>query len=122
MGLSRLAVPAPAGKVAVSAGWHLAHSTERCLPVSGKAPPSCEKRVELQRGKLLSVPHSRPMPAVGPRCHELRVVDEGVTWRIIYRIDPDAIVIAEVFAKKTAQTPAAVLEACRKRLKEYDDA
>jgi phage-related protein len=77
---------------------------------------------ELQRGRLLSMPHSRPMPAVGPRCHELRVVDGGVTWRIVYRVDPDAIVIAEVFAKKTAQTPAAVLEACRRRLKEYDDA
>jgi len=77
---------------------------------------------ELQRGKTLSMPSSRPMPAVGPRCHELRVVDEGVTWRIVYRIDPDAIVIAEVFAKKTAHTPAAVLEACRRRLKEYDDA
>lgn len=77
---------------------------------------------ELQRGRLLSMRHSRPMPAVGPRCHELRVVDGGVTWRIVYRVDPDAIVIAEVFAKKTAQTPAAVLEACRRRLKEYDDA
>ena len=30
--------------------------------------------------------------------------------------------VREVFAKKTAQTPAAVLEACRRRLKEYDDA
>jgi phage-related protein len=77
---------------------------------------------ELQRGRLLSMPHSRPMSAVGVRCHELRVVDEGVTWRIVYRIDPDAIVIADVFAKKTAQTPPAVLEACRRRLKEYDDA
>ena len=77
---------------------------------------------ELQRGRSLSMPHSRPMPEVGPRCHELRIVDEGVTWRIVYRIDPDAIVIVEVFAKKTAQTPAAVLEACRRRLKEYDDA
>jgi phage-related protein len=37
-------------------------------------------------------------------------------------VDADAVVIAEVFAKKTAQTPAAVLEACHKRLKEYDDA
>ena len=77
---------------------------------------------ELQRGRLLSMPHSRPMPAVGARCHELRLVDEAVTWRIVYRIDPDAIVIADVFAKKTAQTPPAVLEACRRRLKEYDDA
>jgi phage-related protein len=77
---------------------------------------------EIQSGKALSMPHSRPMPAIGRRCHELRVVDEGVTWRIVYRTDSDAIVIAEVFAKKTAQTPPGVLEACRKRLKEYDDA
>jgi phage-related protein len=77
---------------------------------------------ELQRGKMLSMPHSRPMPSIEARCHELRVVDQGVTWRIIYRIDPDAIVIAEVFAKKTPQTPTAVLDACRRRLKEYEDA
>jgi phage-related protein len=68
------------------------------------------------------MPHSRPMPAIGPRCHELGVVDEGVTWRTVYRTDPDPIVIVEVFAKKTAQTPAAVLKACRKRPREYDDA
>jgi phage-related protein len=77
---------------------------------------------ELQRGKSLGMPHSRPMRAIGPRCHELRVVDQQVTWRIVYRVDPDAIVIAEVFAKKTNQTPAAVIGACQKRLKEYDDA
>jgi phage-related protein len=40
----------------------------------------------------------------------------------MYRIDPDAIVIVEVFAKTTAQTPASVLRACQRRLKEYDDA
>jgi phage-related protein len=77
---------------------------------------------ELQRGKVLSMPHSRPMPAIDARCHELRVVDEGVSWRIMYRVDPDAIVIAEVFAKETAKTPAAVLDTCRRRLKEFDDA
>ncbi len=77
---------------------------------------------ELQRGRPLSMPHSRPMPSVGPRCHELRIVDEGVTWRIVYRVDTDVIVIVEVFAKKTAQTPASVLRVCQRRLKEYDDA
>jgi len=77
---------------------------------------------ELQRGKTLSMPQSRPMATIGPRCHELRVVDEQVTWRIIYRVDADAIVIAEVFAKKSSQTPQGVIEACQKRLKEYDDA
>ena len=77
---------------------------------------------ELQRGKVLAMPHWRPMPTIGARCHELRVVDAEATWRIVYRVESDAIVIAEVFAKKSAKTPAAVLDACRRRLKEYDDA
>jgi phage-related protein len=77
---------------------------------------------ELQQGIVLSLPHSRPMRQIGARCHELRIVDEGVTWRILYRTDSDAIVIADVFAKKTPQTPKAVLNAARRRLREYDDA
>jgi phage-related protein len=77
---------------------------------------------ELQRGQSLAMPASRPMPSIGPRCHELRIRDEAVMWRIIYRVDADAIVILEVFAKKTAQTPNAVLATCRRRLREYDDA
>jgi len=76
----------------------------------------------LQRGELLAMPHSRPMPAIGPRCHELRIVDVGVTWRIIYRADADAIVIAEVFSKKTPTTPQRVIDECERRLREYDDA
>ncbi len=76
----------------------------------------------LQRGVMLSMPHSRSMPAIGPRCHELRIRDENVTWRIVYRIDRDAIVIAEVFAKKTSRTPKGVIHICRQRLEEYDDA
>jgi len=76
----------------------------------------------LQKGESLSLPHSRPMPRIGPRCHELRITDEGVTWRIIYRSDPDAVVIAAAFSKKTQQTPKNILETCKKRLKGYDDA
>jgi len=76
----------------------------------------------LQRGDALSMPHSRPMPAIGQRCHELRIVDEAVTWRIIYRTDHDAVVIAEVFKKKTSQTPKSVIEAAKRRLKDYDNA
>ena len=77
---------------------------------------------QLQRGELLSMPKSRPMPSVGPRCHELRVDDERQTWRIVYRIDQDAIIIVDVFGKKTARTPKRILELCQKRLKEYDNA
>ena len=76
----------------------------------------------LQRGVKLSMPHSRPMPAIAPRCHELRIRDENVTWRIVYRIDRGAIVIAEVFAKKTSRTPRRIVDICRRRLREYDDA
>lgn len=76
----------------------------------------------LQRGEHLAMPHSRPMTQIGPRCQELRIVDAGATWRIIYRTDPDAIVIAEVFSKKTRQTPQEVFETCRRRLWEYDHA
>lgn len=76
----------------------------------------------LQRGESLGMPHSRPMPAIGPRCHELRINDGGATWGIIYRIDTDAIVIIEVFSKKTAATPKAVITACKRRLWEYDHA
>jgi len=95
-----------------------------------KTPPlSQEARIEtgfllrkLQRGERLRMPQSRPMPSIGPRCHELRINDADTTWRLIYRIDPDAIVIAEVFAKKTEKTPKDAIQACKKRLKEYDDA
>jgi phage-related protein len=60
------------------------------------------------------------MAIIGPRCHELRIPDETVTWRIIYRTDSDAIVIAEVFSKTTQQTPEAVIAVCEARLKRYD--
>ena len=68
------------------------------------------------------MPQSRPMSTIGPRCHELRIRDPNHTWRIIYRTDPDAIVIAEVFDKKTGMTPIRIIEACRRRLQQYDEA
>lgn len=74
----------------------------------------------LQRGELLSLPQSRPMPSIGPRCHELRINDRGKTWRIVYRIDDDAIVILEVFEKKTQRTPVSVIQICQQRLRHYD--
>jgi len=74
----------------------------------------------LQRGESLGLPASRPMPAIGRRCHELRIVDADATWRVVYRIDSDAIVIAEVFAKKASVTPKAVLDVCKRRLGDYD--
>ena len=59
----------------------------------------------LQRGESPGMPHSRPMPGIGKRCRELRINDGLNTWRIVSRVDADAVIIAEVFSKKTAQTP-----------------
>jgi phage-related protein len=39
---------------------------------------------------------------------------------MIYRIDVDAIVLVEVFAKKSRQTPKRIMESCRQRLSAYD--
>ncbi len=75
----------------------------------------------LQMGESLTMPHSRPMPSIGKNCHELRINDENTTWRIIYRIDNDAIIILEVFSKKTQQTPKKIIAVCKKRIKEYDN-
>lgn len=94
-----------------------------------KTPPfSTEGRVEagtllrrLQEGETLSLPHSRPLPSIGARCHELRVRDRGHNWRIVYRVDADAILVAEVFAKATQQTPTQVIALCRRRLRRYDE-
>lgn len=74
----------------------------------------------LQRGELLSMPHSRPMPLIGRACHELRVRDRDHTWRVIYRVDPDAVVIVDVFGKTTRGTPKERIEVSRGRLRRYD--
>ena len=76
----------------------------------------------LQRGESLGLPQSRPMPALGAACHELRIVDRSVTWRIMYHLAADAIVILDVFAKKTAATPKTIIAECRKRLAEFQRA
>jgi len=76
----------------------------------------------LQQGHVLRLPHARPMAQIAPGCYELRINDAGATWRIIYRIDPDAIIILEVLSKKTSRTPHEVVETCRRRLRSYDNA
>ena len=73
----------------------------------------------LQRGDSLGLPHSRSMADIGAGCHELRIVDGSLNWRIMYHIAPDAIVILDVFAKKTATTPKSVITECHKRLAEF---
>jgi phage-related protein len=94
-----------------------------------KTPPmSSDARVEsgmllrrLQRGEILSMPESRPMPVIGARCHELRVDDivQKKEWRIVYHVGHLAIAVLEVFAKGTRDTPDDVIKNCRRRLAEF---
>jgi phage-related protein len=73
----------------------------------------------LQEGKVLRLPHSRPMPDIGPRCHELRIRDETKNWRIFYHLASDAVVILGVVHKSTQKTPPGVVAKCRRQLKLY---
>jgi len=94
-----------------------------------KTPPlSNEARREigfllrlLQKDMLLSLPHSRPMPSIGKGCHELRINDKNGAWRIMYYIDSEAIVILDVFPKKTNKTPQKSIAVCQRRLKIYEN-
>ena len=77
---------------------------------------------QLQYGMNLSMPQSRPMSTIGKRCQELRITDNNVNWRIVYRTDEDAIIILEVFEKKTGKTPKRIVDVCKERLRNYDNA
>jgi phage-related protein len=97
------------------------HGEVRTPPLSPAARVEAGVLLRLvQEGKTIGLPHGRPMPSIGRRCHELRIQDEDQIWRIIYRSDPDAVVIIEVFSKKTQQTPKYVIDACKTRLRMYE--
>ena len=49
----------------------------------------------------------------------MRIADVGANWRFVYHIATDAIVILEVFAKKTQTTPKSVIDDCQKRLEMF---
>src|SRR5437867_3598354 len=90
-----------------------------------KTPPfTTEARKEagyllrlLQRGEKLGMPQAESLPIVGARCGALRVRDGAHNWRIMYRVDPDAVLIVEAYAKKTRKIPQEIIDSCRKRLR-----
>ena len=75
---------------------------------------------QIQKGSKLSFPQSRPLPSIRTRCHELRINDENLTWRIIYRIYTDAILILDVFNKKTNKTPKSIIDICKQRIIRFE--
>jgi len=76
----------------------------------------------LQEGERLNMPHAEPLPKAGPRFGALRVRDAENNWRIVYRLDSDAVLVLEVYAKKTRRIPDEVIERCQERIKQYDAA
>jgi phage-related protein len=76
---------------------------------------------QLLNGELPTLPMSKPMSSIDDRCHELRVNDlnNNKNWRVVYRIDDDAVIILEVFAKTTKKTPDLIIDRCQKRLRLY---
>lgn len=65
------------------------------------------------------MPEARAMGTIGAGCHELRIRDGSTDWRIIYLLEPDAVVILDVFQKKSQQTPKHIIDTCRKRIALY---
>lgn len=121
--------------VARKASASLAPSTEKVLvwlenEEAFCAPPMSKAAYEeastllrmLQFGTQLTMPASRRMPRIGRRTHELRIKDAAAEWRIIYRLDSDAVLIAEIFKKKTRATPISVINNSKRRLRQYDKA
>jgi phage-related protein len=78
-----------------------------------KTPPfSAEARQEagmllrlLQQGEQIGMPQAEPLSDVGPRCGALRIRDADHSWRIMFRADPDAVLVLDVYAKRLARFP-----------------
>ena len=46
-------------------------------------------------------------------------MDGKLNWRIVYHMATDAVVILDVFKKQTEATPLAVINACKRRLADF---
>jgi phage-related protein len=73
----------------------------------------------LQEGENVGMPAVRPMQSIAHGVLELRVRDGEHNWRIVIYVDSVAVVLLDVFAKKTQKTPKSVIAKCQRRLKTY---
>ncbi len=104
---------------------YVLHGTIKTPPMSSRTRVEVGYQLRcLQQGDLLSMPESRPMPVIGPNCHELRIsdVEQSIEWRVIYCIDDVAVIVLDVFKKTTQSTPDRVKAACRSRLQRFQAA
>jgi len=99
---------------------HWLHGAVKTPPMTANARKEMGFLLRLlQDGERLGLPRSRPMPSIGLGCHELRVTDAGGEWRLVYALAGGAVVVLDVFQKKTRATPQAVVDQCTKRLRDY---
>lgn len=73
----------------------------------------------LEKGHILSMPLSRPMPSIGKGVHELRLRDRSGIYRVIYvLVGAGAIYLIHGFVKKDKKTPMPNIDLAKKRLKD----
>ena len=75
----------------------------------------------LQNGDSLGMPHFELLPVISSRCGALRVRDKQHNWRIICRLDSTAVLIVDIYDKKSRKVPDEVIDRCKKRLITYDE-
>lgn len=73
----------------------------------------------LDTGLSLSMPLSRPMPAIGAGVHELRLKDRSGQYRVVYVVARRGVIhVLHAFKKTTETTPTRSIDLARRRLKE----
>ena len=74
---------------------------------------------DLQKGEVLAMPLSQPMPSIEPGAAELRIRDRSGIYRAFYYSrSVRGILVFHAFVKKTQATPLRELDLGKKRLKE----
>src|SRR5258708_17701903 len=74
---------------------------------------------DLQKGEVLTMPLSRPMPSIEPGAAELRIRDRtGIYRAFYYSRSPRGILVFHAFMKKSHATPLREFNLGKKRLME----
>ena len=75
--------------------------------------------LDLQKGKIILFPASRPMPSVGKGVSELRIRDQDGIYRVFYTVKlGNAVIIFHAFQKKDQKTPKKEIDLAKVRLNE----
>lgn len=76
---------------------------------------------ELQKGKMLVMPHSKPMSSVASGVHELRVKGSDGIYRAFYYLKHrERIIVFHCFQKKSQKTPLKEIQKGIKYFKELN--